>query len=206
MRLTTNIVGAEKIVCACGNTMEQHRCPSSIGYAPRLPKSQTCSFCGLKQHQNLEGSTVRLECLWRQWAQASGQLQVKSGKTIRYAVPPPTNRNVAAFGAWIASGQTDSIIVIDETRAATMDAAVPDTAANAKRAEERAKNAPPMPNQAAPVAVEDMTTVDTVPDVDDTGASFDDVATEDIMSDNAEPTEADMVTVGTVKKDEEIAW
>jgi len=202
----------------------------------------------LKQHQNLDGSTVRLECLYRQWAIATGQLQVKSGKTVRYAVPPPTNMNVAAFGMWIANGSTENTVVIDTTRAAHMDSQESTTAANAKRAEERAKNAPPMPNQTqsteAPAEgvirpytkeeeahaiaraealaqcaciTKDETCEHCAPykviDVDDTGESWDDMAIQEIsqglqdaIADNAEPTNADLVHVGSVKEEEEVAW
>jgi hypothetical protein len=201
MQPVTPIVNGDAIICTCGNTMAQHRCPSSIGYAPRAPKIALCTFCGLKQHQNLDGSTVRLECLYRQWAQASGQLQIKSGKSVRYAVPPPTNRNVAAFGAWIASGQTDSIIAIDETIAATMDAQEPTTASNAKRAEERAAQAPAMPNQVQPTYDPVETATAVLNDLAGDGGATTDVepfgTIEDMAADIGEPTEADLVNVGT---------
>lgn len=200
MTPVTPVANAGTIICSCGNTMEAHRCPSSIGYAPRMPKSQVCSACGLKQHQNLEGSTVRLECLWRQWAHASGQLQVKVGKTVRYAVPPPTAINVVAFGAWIASGRTDSHIVADATHAAMLDSQETTTASGAKRAEERARNAPAMPNQSAPEATYDPVEAAKATIADLAGDASDDpfpdiTIGDDLDVDNDEPTNADLSSV-----------
>jgi len=201
MHAVTPTANLATIICACGNTMEQHRCPSSIGYAPRLAKSNICGACGLKQHQNLEGSTVRLECLWRQWAKASGQLQTKTGKTIRYAVPPPTAINVVAFGAWISSGgRTDSIVVADPAFATVIDSQQTETASSAKRAEDRAKTAPPMPNQTEPTVTDDPTVeADTVVTADDLDEAFGTI--EDMEADLDEPTSADLTQNGGAHQD-----
>jgi hypothetical protein len=195
MHPVTPLANADAIICSCGNTMEQHRCPSSIGYAPRLPKSQVCSACGLKQHQNLEGSTVRLECLWRQWAKASGQLQVKVGKQVRYAVPPPTAINVMAFGAWIGSGRTDSIIAANDMAfVAAIDSQQTETTSGAKRAADRAAKAPPMPNQSEPTVTDDPDVTADVVTEDNDALSID--IGDMTFNDNDEPTNADLDQIG----------
>lgn len=140
--MAVQIVDPQSNRCACGEPLSVHRCPSSQGYAPRAPKTASCRTCGEKAHQNLEQTTVRLECLWRQWAKATGQLRVKSG---RLALPPVTADNLTELARWLAGTST-----VPAAPPASLQAdgtfAAPDTAATLRRMATRAATAPPMPS------------------------------------------------------------
>lgn len=136
-------------LCSCGNPIAAHKCPSSSGAAPRAPKTASCRACGEKAHQNLERTTVALECLYRQWAKATGQLSVTPSN--RLVMPDVTSMNVQMFAQWLAGQQqhTASGQLAPAVATATPNGGyqIPDTAAVLKRMQARAATAAPMPDE-----------------------------------------------------------
>src|SRR5687767_12412723 len=88
------------LTCQCGQPIAAHKCPSSMGAAPRTPKTASCRSCGEKAHQNLERTTVALECLYRQWAKATNQLSVTPSN--RLVMPDVTVHSITALRDWLA--------------------------------------------------------------------------------------------------------
>jgi hypothetical protein len=127
-------------LCSCGKPIADHKCPSSQGYAPRAPKTAVCRACGQKAHQNIDGVTVRLECLWRQFAAASGTLTTQNGAYTRVKLPTPDATSIAAFAQWVAQG-SGARDVADPSQMVA-----PDTAAVLKRMAARADGAAPLPD------------------------------------------------------------
>ncbi len=100
MQLTNDATG---VICQCGNPVAAHKCPSSMGAAPRARKTASCLACGEKAHQNLEKTTVSLECLYRQWAKATGQLSVTASN--RLVMPDVSVSTIRDMWQWLANGQ-----------------------------------------------------------------------------------------------------
>lgn len=139
------------VLCSCGEPIKHHRCPSSQGYAPRQPKTASCRACGEKAHQNLEKTTVALECLWRQWSRATGQTIAKNNRLV---LPAVTAINIARMQSWLAGSITYATDGSVAPPVATMTAnggyQEPDTASVLKRMQARADTAAPQPEDAPP--------------------------------------------------------
>jgi hypothetical protein len=127
----------DDICPTCGRTIAQHH--SSVGAAPRNPKALLCPACNLKAHQNIDVQTARLECLWRQFAQASGQIKVtqSANGTQRVKLPRADVTTVLAFGKWLESRETATPGQVDQQDT--------QTTSTAQRAAARAASAPPQP-------------------------------------------------------------
>lgn len=138
-------------LCSCGRPIGEHRCPSSQGAAERTPKTASCRACGEKAHQNLEKYTVALECLYRQWAKATGQLAVRGQRLL---LPPVTLATIQQMHDWAAQG--GAAMQTNDNGATEL--IPPTTAAVLKRMQARAETAPPLPGEtvaAAPDATSD---------------------------------------------------